>query len=176
MDLANFWELIDKTRSTSDGDPAKQSELLIIELARRSPEDIIAFMTIHYDLFCESYNADLWDAAYVINCGCSDDGFMDFRDWLIGRGEKVFRDAIVDPESLVHVVKSWDENLYPTLSGVEDEAYERATGHEMPMVYRDSPKLIGETHVESENLTRFPKLAARYFQPCLDYYNGLSNS
>ena len=170
MNLAIFWELIDKTRSASDGDPAKQSQLLRAELARRPPEEIIAFKAIHDDLFDEAYIADLWDAAYVINCGCSDDGFMDFRDWLIGKGEKVFRDAIAEPESLVDVVKSWDENLYPTLSGVEYEAYKRATGHEMPMVSRDRPELIGETHVESETLARFPKLAAKFFQPCVEHF------
>lgn len=31
----------------------------------------------------EAYRRDLWAAAYHANGGCSDDGFIDFRIWLI---------------------------------------------------------------------------------------------
>ncbi|MFL6076856.1 MAG: DUF4240 domain-containing protein [Mycobacteriales bacterium] len=33
----------------------------------------------------ESYQGDLWGAAYLINGGASDDGFDYFRGWLIAR-------------------------------------------------------------------------------------------
>jgi hypothetical protein len=176
MDRAAFWELIDKTRSVSDDDSRRQSELLINELAQRSPEDIMAFQTIHTGLFDDAYIADLWDAAFVISCGCSDDGFMDFRDWLIARGEAVFRGAIDDPESLVDVAKYGDKNMYPTLLGVEPEAYKRATGNEMPGVFRDRPDLKGKLRDESEKLVRFPKLAAKFWQPFLDELNTRQTS
>ena len=44
----------------------------------RSPEEIVAFQRVLDELMDESYRADLWGAAYVINGGCSDDGFEDF--------------------------------------------------------------------------------------------------
>jgi Protein of unknown function (DUF4240) len=39
-------------------------------------------------------------AAYVINGGCGDDSFQDFRASLIFRGRTSFRNAVTDPESL----------------------------------------------------------------------------
>jgi hypothetical protein len=33
---------------------------------------------------------DLWAAAYIMNGGCSDDGFLYFRCWLIAQGKEVF--------------------------------------------------------------------------------------
>ena len=37
----------------------------------------------------------------MINGGCGDDGFMDFRDYLVSRGRKVFDRTLADPESLL---------------------------------------------------------------------------
>src|SRR5260370_34845627 len=101
MDQTTFWELIDKTRIAANNAPAKQSELLVTELTQLSPEDIMTFQTIHDNLLDDAFIADLWDAAYIIGCGCGDDGFRDFRDWLIGHGKQVFSNAINDAESLV---------------------------------------------------------------------------
>jgi hypothetical protein len=40
----------------------------------------------------------------VIGGGCSDDGFLDFKGWLVSRGEKVFEAALAKPDSLAKVV------------------------------------------------------------------------
>ena len=37
---------------------------------------------------------------YVINGGCSDDGFDYFRGWLIAQGKSVFMKALENPDSL----------------------------------------------------------------------------
>ena len=47
-----------------------------------------------------AYCWSLWGAAYVINGGCSDDPFVDFRASLISRGRQVFERALSDPDSL----------------------------------------------------------------------------
>ncbi len=36
--------------------------------------------------------------AYIINGGCSDDGFDYFLGWLIAKGRKYFEAALVNPE------------------------------------------------------------------------------
>jgi hypothetical protein len=36
----------------------------------------------------------------LINGGMSDDGFTDFRYWLISRGRDVYERALADPDSL----------------------------------------------------------------------------
>ncbi len=47
---------------------------------------------------------DLWGAAYLVNGGCSDDGFHDFRAWLVGRGRHVYESALKNPDTLVDVL------------------------------------------------------------------------
>ncbi len=51
-------------------------------------------------LLHEAYREELWGAAYLINWGCSDDGFHDFCLGLIERGRRVFEGAVADPDSL----------------------------------------------------------------------------
>ncbi|MEO5978010.1 MAG: DUF4240 domain-containing protein, partial [Chryseolinea sp.] len=39
-------------------------------------------------------------AAYTIHSGCSDDGFADFRGWLISRGKSVYENSLSSPDNL----------------------------------------------------------------------------
>jgi hypothetical protein len=163
MDITAFWDLIDKTREASSGDPEKQSDLLVEELARLTVDDVLTFDSIFRDLMDTAYVADLWDAAYVIDCGCSDDGFSSYREWLIGRGKEAYDKALADPESLADIVEVGSENVYPTLLGVTFKAYEQLTGNEMPPMPRQQPELKGEHREEQGILARFPKLTAKYW-------------
>jgi hypothetical protein len=80
-------------------------DALRTELSRLSPAELQQFQN-HYDArIAESYRWDLWGAAYVMNGGCSDDGFRYFRDWLISEGRDVFEAALREPESLADVPK-----------------------------------------------------------------------
>jgi hypothetical protein len=133
-------------------------------------KEIQAFETIHSELFDEAYLANLWNAAYVIWCGCSDDGFMDFRDWLIGRGQQAFQNALADPESLLDIAVYGDGNMYPTLLGVERDAYELATGRELPTTFRDRPELKGQLLDGPDRVAQFPKLAAKFYRRWLADY------
>ena len=51
----------------------------------------------------KAYRADLWDVAYAINGGCSDDGFVYFRWWLVMQGEDILEAALENPESLAEI-------------------------------------------------------------------------
>ncbi len=165
MDTEFFWNLIEKTFEASKGNLSKQVELLTELLAQNSVDDIIDYKMILNGLMDRAYDAKLWDAASVINCGCSDDCFSDFRAWLIAHGKEVYEKALVDPEILVDLVKmdEWASNelfLY-----VAEEAHERKTGQEaLPAhVYRrERPKLRGTTSTEETRKKRFPKLAAKF--------------
>lgn len=170
MDITKFWELVDKTREDASGDPRKQSDLLTDALAQLPANDIVAFDNIFRGLRDQAYIADLWDAAYVIDCGCSDDGFMSFREWLIGRGKEVYDKALADPETLVDIVEVGSENIFPTLLGVTYHAYERVTGREMPPLLREPAELKGQHREEQEALAHFPKLTAKYWTWWLEQY------
>ena len=164
MDIEFFWNLIEKTFETSKGNLSKQVELLTELLAQSSVDDIADYKTIMDNLMDNAYDARLWDAAIIINCGCSDDGFDYFRAWLIAHGKGVYEKALVEPEILVDLVEidEWadDESfLY-----VAEYAYERKTGEELPAHFyrKERPELRGTSLPEESRNKRFPKLTAKF--------------
>ncbi|QIQ04326.1 DUF4240 domain-containing protein [Streptomyces liangshanensis] len=72
-------------------------------LARRSPQEIVATQQVLWDLMADSYRNPLWAAAYVLNGGCSDDGFDYFRGWLIAQGRTTFERVLDAPDSLAEL-------------------------------------------------------------------------
>jgi len=164
MDVEFFWKLIEKTFKISEGNLSKQVELLTELLAQNSENDIVDYKTILDNLMDEAYDAKLWDAAIVINCGCSDDSFADFRAWVIAHGKEVYEKALVDPEILVDLVEIDEWASDELFLYVAEESYERKTGQELPAhVYRtERPELRGDFWSEETRKKRFPKLAAKF--------------
>jgi hypothetical protein len=105
MDIQQFWRLIDTARaqvadSAHTEAVAARAAMLLSALP---PEEIIAAQRVLSGLLAESYQTLLWAAAYVINGGCSDDGFEYFRGWLIAQGRQVFQQSRADPDSLAEL-------------------------------------------------------------------------
>ncbi len=112
-------------------------------------------------MMARSYHRELWGAAYIINGGCSDDGFEYFRGWLILQGEKSFEDALKDPESLVEIAKCDVEN--EDILGLAVEAYLQQTGKEFPRKdVVDRFELKGTAWTEDEVYEKYPKLAEKF--------------
>jgi hypothetical protein len=130
MDLDAFWKLIEASRQESEGELEVQVDLLRDKINKLDKDEIISFQK-HFDqVMADAYHWDLWAAAYIVNTGCSDDGFADFRAGLIARGREAFENALRQPESLADLqppLTQCEEMLY-----VAQEAYEDATGTEMP--------------------------------------------
>ena len=81
MTLEGFWTII---KDAGDGSDAwSQAEQIQETLQNKSPEEVVQFGTHLDTLMAQSYSWNLWGAAYLINGGCSDDGFDYFRAWLI---------------------------------------------------------------------------------------------
>ena len=113
---------------------ARATELLAV----LAPEQIAAAAQVLRDLMAGSYRGDLWAAAYLINGGCSDDGFEYFRGWLITQGREAFEHAVADPDSLAGVpavqavaTEAGDLECEEAL-GMAHDAYLQATGRELP--------------------------------------------
>jgi Protein of unknown function (DUF4240) len=164
MDTELFWNLIEQAYDASKGNLTEQIELLTDWLAQRSVDDIADYKGILDNMMDDAYDAGLWDAAIIINCGCSEDGFCDFRGWLIAHGRAVYEKARVDPEILVDLVAmdEWaDDELFLY---VPEYAYERKTGEDLPAhLYRkESPELRGTSWPEETRKERFPKLSAKF--------------
>ncbi|MCJ1678581.1 DUF4240 domain-containing protein [Streptomyces sp. APSN-46.1] len=136
MDKQTLWKLIESARA--DAAPDEVAARAAHLLALRPAEEIAAAQQVVWDLLAESYRAPLWAAAYVINGGCSDDGFDYFRGWLLTQGEAAFTAALADPDSLAdhpsvreaasEGVELWDEAAL----SIAWTAYEAATGRELP--------------------------------------------
>jgi hypothetical protein len=64
-----------------------------------SVEEIESFDKHFVQFSRQAYTWDLWGAAFIINGGCSDDGFQYFRWWLISRGRDWFYRALREPNT-----------------------------------------------------------------------------
>ena len=106
-----------RARTATDGDCQAQTAQLVAALGQRSVVEVLDWDRIQDELWVESYRRDLWGAAYLINGGCSDDGFDYFRGWLLGQGQAIWQAALADPDSLadhpqVRVHRPYQEPYY----------------------------------------------------------------
>jgi hypothetical protein len=165
MDRSEFWKLIEEARAKSEGDCERLVELLQQRLQSLPAKKIIQFKSILDELLAESYTWELWAAGYLINGGCSDDGFDYFRAWLISQGEEIFTNALKDPETLADYPAEFpgdadcEELMYAPVY-----AYKEKTGRDLfaDMPRRSWPREpTGKRWEEEEVESVLPRLAAR---------------
>ena len=156
-----FWELIEQHVDVDDGFEVDTSGLQEA-LEALPPEDIISFDTVFTKLYCASYAWPLWGAAYLVNGGCSDDGFDYFRGWLIAQGRAIFERAVQDPDSLAD--HSAEDVECEGMLYVATRAYEAATGRDIPDRSYAYPDLGDgwDFDDQAEMKRRYPRLFARY--------------
>ena len=166
MDEPAFWQLQADTRDEAGGDTGRQSELLEERLSRLPAQQIVDFQRIRHRLDEQAYTWDLWGAAYVIEDGCSDDCFRDFRAYLISLGSGPYEAALRDADSLAPVVEDAETGNWENADSVAGDAYESATGEDIPA---DDSDLSGDPRGEpwddedQETLVqRYPRLAGRF--------------
>ncbi|MDH5327971.1 MAG: DUF4240 domain-containing protein [Gammaproteobacteria bacterium] len=162
MNEDKFWKLIDETRVEAGTDFSERVQTLKDKLSNLSAGDIEKFDSIYFEQIVNAYRWPLWGAAYVINGGCSDDGFRYFCDWLISEGREMYDAALEDPEALAELDDvedfSFEEFGYAAL-----EAYEEKTGKDIPendQAYPDEPS--GEQWDEGDLGRLYPNLADKY--------------
>jgi hypothetical protein len=155
MDEAAFWSLIEAAGRAAGDEAETRPE----ELEYRS-------------FLARSYTWDLWGAAYVINGGCSDDGFDYFRDWLISKGRRVYAEALRSPETLADAVDDADLDLgceleelryvparaWALRTGKDEEDFPQSAQAPQPAEPAGSPW----SEDGDELARRFPKLAAKF--------------
>jgi hypothetical protein len=104
LDEDLYWSIIEKSR-LEHKNQEDQEVFLSSEIEKLSPKDIIGFRLRTDKLLFDTYNSELWCAAYIMNGGCSDAGFDYFRCWLISKGKDVFYKAKSNPDSLISEVE-----------------------------------------------------------------------
>jgi Protein of unknown function (DUF4240) len=166
MNRTAFWGLIANTRADADNDTERQSELLEERLSKLPPQQIVAFERIRRRMDEGAYTWNIWGAAFVIEDGCSDDCFRDFRAYLISLGRRVYSAALRDPDSIAPVVQDEEQGDWENADDVAPDAYQSASGDDFPA---DSSDLSGNPRGEPWDddsqetlIQRYPALAARF--------------
>jgi len=163
MDEPTFWMLVESAKAESTPALSNQPELLQKKLEALPPREIVAFDRIFTQLHHDAYRWDLWAAAYIIEGGCSDDGFTDFRAGLIGLGRDAYYAALADPGSLVRQPTRGVDFSHEEMNYAARRAYEAVTGEEMPdhgLLRRKDP--LGERWDHATLAKKYPELAAKF--------------
>lgn len=167
-----FWAVVERARTLAD-DPSDAEDVaqwtlgILVELP--APE-VAALAQPLWELRALSYQRDLWGAAYLLNGGCSDDGFEYFRGWLIAQGRAVFDRVVGDPDALADLpvvrraITADDppglecESMY----GVVWDAYSTLTGTTDLPVAGHYPSLDPAWDFDDDDqiLRRLPRLSA----------------
>lgn len=153
-----FWQIVDETVAPDDD---QQLQALEKALSKLSRDQILAFDKDFRKASIAAYRWDLWGAAYVINGGCSDDGFTDFRSWLIAQGKAVYDAALADPESLAdHITDAFA--AFEEFAYVPIEVFETKYDEDWPGQPGRFPAEPAGTPWEEDDLDRlFPRLTAK---------------
>jgi Protein of unknown function (DUF4240) len=162
---AKFWQLMQQTHGEAGGDEGQQSGLIEDGLKKQSPHAIVAFDRERHRIDRQLYTWKIWGAATVIEDGCSDDCFRDFRGYLISLGPTAVAQALRDPDGLAPMVKDAENGDWENADNVAPDAYSSVTGNDYP--YDDSdlsgPPAGPRINLQQSTLRRlYPRLAARF--------------
>lgn len=128
LDEDLYWSIIDKSLKNTNNQE-EQEQFLIKEIGKLTPKQMIGFRLRTDKLLYDTYNAEMWCAGYIMNGGCSDDGFEYFRNWVISRGKEAYLKAKQNPDNLITQVRQ-DVEYYEFESFwyVALEAFRQKTG------------------------------------------------
>ena len=164
MDDSTFWSLIEDAARQGRGDQGLMLQKLTASLAALEPDEIGSFKARMTEHISRADLWDLWGAAYIMNGGCSQDGFLYFRAWLLAQGRDTFESALSDPETLAtrrldYVSEGYGFEL---LMYTPLEAYEARAGAALKYDTNGTEDPQGEPWTEEDVWARFPALSAKY--------------
>ncbi len=122
-----FWELLAQAKARCGQDMDASAKWVEGELLRMGPEQARNFDNVMHAYSSLAYKFGLWTAASVMLDGCTDDGFIDFRNWLIAQGKGVYLAALKDPDTLADV-PLYGGGCFESLAYIGDKVYEKLTG------------------------------------------------
>ncbi len=165
MTNEQFWAIVEETHDKS---VSANEEKLFRRLCALTEPEIIAFDRIWTGYYHQLYSSLLWGVAYLAQGGCSDDGFMDWRNWVISCGRKAFETASTRPDDLVPLIDSEPDAGCEGIVYVIDKALrtknpawkDASPEHDLP----DAPdEPTGpDWRAEEDLLPLLPKTYARY--------------
>jgi hypothetical protein len=170
-DDKRYWDVIAFACDHGIDDFGEWDGPLIEALTTLPPEDVVRFDHWLDERADALHTRRHWAAADLINGGCDDREFADWRYWVVGMGKGVYEAALADPDSLAEVVdpdreahqaeiyaaafRSWQRMGRPE-EGYWD-AYE-ALGEREPLELTDDEWDVDEREAHR----RLPRLSALY--------------
>lgn len=131
LDEDIYWSIIENSLKETDNQE-DQELFLISEIQKLTPIEMIGFRLRTDKLLFDSYNSELWCAAYIVSDGISDGGFEYFRCWLISRGKEVFYSVKANPDSLIkQVVEDKESYEFEGFWYVAMNAFKNSTGEDL---------------------------------------------
>lgn len=131
LDEETYWSLIDASRKATRRQE-DQEQYLIREIGKLTPKQMIGFRLRTDKLLHDTYTSEMWCAGYIMNGGCSDDGFEYFRNWVISRGRETYYKAKENPDNLISEVKRGvDSYEFEGFWYVALNAFELKTGKDL---------------------------------------------
>jgi hypothetical protein len=171
MEWKQFWRIIEQAYQPDGPD---HFEALKEELDKLKWFEVVAFQARFDEAMAAANLIDLWGAAYLIQGGCSDDGFRDFRCWLIGRGRHAYEAAIKNPDWLADILDGDPVDgfgldaaavrVYEAKTGMSD-FYERLDREEEDLPPPPPEGVDWDFEDEEEMKHRFPRLCHLYLNP-----------
>jgi hypothetical protein len=162
MTETEFWRIVGTAKAAAGDDIEERTETLRLELQRLPLDAIQRFQRIYESLLGRANRWDLWGAAYLMNGGCSDDGFRYFRDWLVSEGKEVYEAALASPDWLADIPES-DYYELESFGYVALDVFETKGGGELERDFSDELEMpAGEKWEEEALPAMFPRLAARF--------------
>ena len=144
MDPDAFWDLIAGAKRECGQDMDASLQWLTERLTTLGPQQAQDFHDILHGYKHLAYKYGLWTAATMMcGDGCSDDGFMDFRAWLIAQGKEVYLAALADPDSLADV-EPYGGCQFESFSYVASKVLNTLTGRGAYVALADFDALVLE--------------------------------
>lgn len=167
-----FWLIIQALHDVSESKKVRANTLRLW-LSKIPVEDAVKFGYL-FPFFCGKARTNkMWAAAYLMNSGCGDDGFVYFLSWLVGEGKETYFQALKNPDTLAtydkNCVFSFEDLAYAAEHFFNEETKEY-THVDYEMQKKKYAHLItskmdvdnGEYDIENPDYEDFPNLFQKY--------------
>ena len=128
MDKEVFWRLIADARENCGRYMKSTAAYIKEQLQSMPPEQVLKYHGILMAYKELAYKYGLWTAAGIyMKTGCSDDGFIDFRAWLIAQGKESYLAALKNPDDLVKI-RRYGDCRFEEFNYIAYDVYNEQTG------------------------------------------------
>lgn len=169
MDVHEFWHIVDEAKRRSEGSFALRKSLLAASLNDLSSSGLVSFYRHFSDAVHRAHTVELMQAAGLMSGGVSEDGFVDFRRWLVSLGSRVYHDALADADTLADIEvgapSGEDDCLFEEIFYVAQDVHMEKTGD---LIVLPAPSLEESLARRQEGLQKesgrcpLPRLRQKY--------------